>query len=189
VEEYYTGIRARHYDADRRNDPKWHWEIEAVSNILVGLEIKSVIDAPVGSGRFLPFYGVPTYALDLSEDMIDIAKVRFPNAEYILHDIVRYPLPVEADLVVSIRFLNLITSTEADRALGNLLSSARQYAIFTARTVPDDYSSKMKVGWVYLHRRSMLEYAVGRNDFGISEVHLYEDSVPGQYQIFLCRRI
>jgi len=187
--KYYTGSKAQSYEADRRDQAKWKWENATVSSLLKDLEFDSVIDAPVGTGRFLHLYDTRVYCFDISQDMIDIAKAKGVDAEYRRCDLVRDQLPIEADLIVSIRFLNLIDAAQTKRALDNLLSSARRYAIFTMLTVPDDYKGKMKLGRVYLHWDKLAREVVERNCFEIVGRYPYEDNVPGSYQIFLCRRV
>src|SRR5687768_14769508 len=81
VLQMYQGEHAVAYDARRAALPKWEFEDRALTDILRAhkKQIQSLIDAPVGTGRFLDLYrrvlgDVRVHGLDRSTDMLDVAR-------------------------------------------------------------------------------------------------------------------
>lgn len=70
----YYGPVAEGYDAKRVNDPKWAIEQRIIEDMLSDLpEGSEVLDCPVGTGRFLDYYGrqkLKFVGADLSGDML-----------------------------------------------------------------------------------------------------------------------
>ena len=70
----YHGPVAEGYDAKRVNDPKWVIEQKIITDMLSDLPAGStILDCPVGTGRFLEFYvskGFQFIGADLSGDML-----------------------------------------------------------------------------------------------------------------------
>lgn len=70
----YTGPVAREYDSKREQSPKWKIEQRIIEDMLSDLPPDSIIlDAPIGTGRFLPFCQKKKFriiGLDLSGDML-----------------------------------------------------------------------------------------------------------------------
>jgi len=188
----YAGAKAKGYEAARRKQAKWKWEDTTLRKVLarLGGEVQSVIDAPVGTGRFLSLYTVPVVGYDASADMLDVARDSHKKA--VLHklDLVGEVLPESADLVVSVRFLNLLNTPDALKALGHLLAAARKYALFTCRTYYGgcEYSGPTTVGRVTLHGNLVIMDAMLRAGFEMVERYNFHDKVPGQYDFILVRR-
>ena len=181
---YYTGKRARDYDSKRNNDPKRKFELETVKKLLDKIEIKSAIDAPVGTGAFLSLLPEKTTGYDISLDMLDIAR-KTSKAKLVILDILDIDFPTMADLVLSIRFLNLLDNARFLVALDRLLHGARKYAIFTLRTA----KSEIKLGRVTVHKEQDALDAIAAAGFEIIETHKYmQDKSPGDYKIYLCKR-
>ena len=70
----YHGDIAQGYDAKRVEDPKWTIEQRIIEGLLADLPAGShILDCPVGTGRFLPYYaskGFKFIGVDLSGDML-----------------------------------------------------------------------------------------------------------------------
>ena len=70
----YHGAVAAGYNARRENSPKWTVEQRIIEGMLDDLPAGSkVLDCPVGTGRFLPFYvakGFEFIGADISRDML-----------------------------------------------------------------------------------------------------------------------
>lgn len=70
----YHGTIAQNYDAKRVDDPKWTIEQKIITDMLSDLPAgTTVLDCPVGTGRFLQFYlekGFKFLGVDLSGDML-----------------------------------------------------------------------------------------------------------------------
>jgi ubiquinone/menaquinone biosynthesis C-methylase UbiE len=73
----YTPDDARTYDADRAVEPLWHAENAYVADLVQRLRARTVLDVPVGTGRFLPFYaGARVTGVDLSDAMLAESAAR-----------------------------------------------------------------------------------------------------------------
>ena len=84
----YMGATAAGYDAKRENDPKWLLEQQLIEGMLAdlpgGVDGENqprtvVLDCPVGTGRFLPFYverGFYILGMDISRDMLSQAQAK-----------------------------------------------------------------------------------------------------------------
>lgn len=73
----YTQNDARTYDRDRDVEPLWHAENAYVSELVHGVGARTVLDVPVGTGRFLAFYaGARVTGVDLSDAMLLEAAAR-----------------------------------------------------------------------------------------------------------------
>lgn len=194
----YHGAAARSYDAIRESSPKWAFEQDSLHGYLqdIAPEIASVLDAPVGTGRFLESYlSMPSlttiHGFDLSQDMLQIARARAntPRIRLIQHDVVRHPLPVTGDLVVSFRFLNLLAPIDAAQALAHLLGAANKYAVISCRLVGPQYRGETYVeNKIHLHAESDWQILISRHGFVVAEQRTFIDERPGTYHIILLRR-
>ena len=82
----YHGDIASGYDAKRVNDPKWTVEQKLITDMLSDLPAGStILDCPVGTGRFLEFYKEKDFQFvgaDLSPDMLVQSALKLlPQAE------------------------------------------------------------------------------------------------------------
>lgn len=81
----YTGETATGYDAKRASSDKWKIEQAIIEDMLADLpEGATILDAPVGTGRFFDFYERKNFivrGIDISADMLREAakKVKDPN--------------------------------------------------------------------------------------------------------------
>lgn len=183
----YEGAGALGYEAARRKQAKWQWEDRVVRDVLARYsgEIASVIDAPVGTGRFLSLYRVPAVGYDVSSDMLTVARELHADARLERLDLLRDALPERADLVVCVRFLNLVDTDAAVLALGKLLDAANKYALFTCRT-----GEPQRIGKVYVHRREAIEDMIEQHGFQVQvlDSRIFPDKVGGEYNMILVRR-
>ena len=120
VEKYYSGKNAHSYNQTRVGNSKWKAEQQYVENFIRSNDdIKTVIDAPAGTGRFhsvveTSFHVEKAYGYELSDDML--AQARFTNTrkwDYVRLDLINENIPVKGDLTVCIRMLNLINEEDA----------------------------------------------------------------------------
>lgn len=194
----YYGDAACCYDARREPGPKWAFEQDSLQAYLqdIAAEVASVLDAPVGTGRFLESYlNTPSVAaihgFDLSADMLRLARSRTPDQRVQLyrHDVVRHPLPLMADLVVSFRFLNLLAPAEARLALTHLLAASRKYAVISCRLVGPHHRGEIYIeNKIHLHADSDWQASIGRLGFVVADQRTFADERPGQYHSVLLRR-
>lgn len=86
----YYGQAAKGYEKTRAKSPKWAAEDKAFRSL-----VKSgpVLDAPVGTGRFIPWYlerGIKYVGADISGDMIAQARKKDASGEFVecsVHDL------------------------------------------------------------------------------------------------------
>jgi ubiquinone/menaquinone biosynthesis C-methylase UbiE len=136
----YRGDTARGYEDRRAGQPKWAAEQAAVDGMLMSFPAgTTVLDIPVGTGRFLPLYalrGFKVTGIDISDDMIAQARAKGPvdGVEIRRGDIFSIDIPdASVDLVLAIRIMNLIDASDMVRALGELQRVARGSIIFNIR--------------------------------------------------------
>jgi len=115
----YMGKKASQYEAKRSHTRKWRLEHDAVASLLPDAE--SVLDVPVGTGRFFPLYdGMRVTGVDISPDMLaearkrgfkdlhlgDIRDMRFADGRF--------------DVAVCMRLLNWLTPSDMAQAVKEL---------------------------------------------------------------------
>lgn len=138
----YRGATATSYEQQRRAEPNWAREQNIVSSMLeVFPKNGTLIDVPVGTGRFFEFYqarGLRPTGVDVSADMLIQAQqtAKQVGLEVSLEegDIRRLRFPAEAfDGGVCIRLLNLIDLPDAVQAVRELARVSRRYVILGVR--------------------------------------------------------
>ena len=136
----YHGEIAEGYDAKREEQPKWHEENRIVREFLIDLPRgTSVLDVPVGTGRFIPLYeelGFNVLGLDISEDMLREAsqKVKADTTYLRTGNAIELDLPDKSyDVAVCIRLFRWITPAEVQKVLSELQRVAKKRIIFNAR--------------------------------------------------------
>ena len=134
----YLGEAADKYDADREQTAKWEREQSAVERILGALPRHlSILDIPVGTGRFIELYGrlgLQATGLDISADMLSRAreKAEHTGAGITLRegDIRSIAGPDGAfDIALCIRFLNWIDLEGVRAVLRELTRVSDRYLI------------------------------------------------------------
>lgn len=127
---YYVGRVAETYDATRSVKPAWADEHAAVAK-LIG-NPSTVLDAPVGTGRFAPLYaecGVRSVlGVDASPDMLKRARAAMRrhriDCTLHVHDLMT-PIPAERgafEVAIMTRFLGLLFEDEVPVVLANVLA-------------------------------------------------------------------
>jgi hypothetical protein len=193
VLQMYQGEHAAAYDARRAAMPKWEFEERALADILRAHQgqIRGLIDAPVGTGRFLKLYqrvlgDVQVHGLDRSIDMLDVARGQGASRHVTLQeqDILGAPFDIRADAVVCFRFLNLLPWKEATRALRNLFAATDRLLVMAIRTVDDDYEGETFIeDKIHLHRRSAFERLCADHRFRLVHETSCETGRAGDYRI------
>lgn len=134
----YFGDIASTYDSKRTGQDKWLAEDAIVRDMLDDLPAgTSVLDIPVGTGRFLPFYeakGFDATGMDISRDMLSHAKRKGTNAALKEGNIFAIDMPDKSvDVVLAVRIMNLIDAKDMHISLCELQRVARQRIIFNLR--------------------------------------------------------
>lgn len=139
----YTGRTATSYERERR-DRKWFAEAQSMQELLEHVRPGSrMLDIPIGTARFLPYYkarNFDVYGIDVSPDMIEQARATADrvgaNIRLDLGDIRSIHFDDNYfDLVVCIRFLNLIEWEQVRKVLPELARVSRGNVLFGIRYV------------------------------------------------------
>lgn len=140
--QHYVGQKASGYDSERAKLEKWAAEQRIVEDLLRTLPSgASVIDVPVGTGRFIEAYHrlhLAATGIDISPDMMSIAasKARKAglNMPLLIADIRQIAAPDGAfDAAVCICFLNWVDIRGARQAFRELTRVTRRFLIVSIR--------------------------------------------------------
>lgn len=198
IKRFYQNNNADEYESIRNKSNKWLYEDTSMTKILkkYSNEIKSILDAPVGTGRFLNTYENYDniniiYGIDFSKDMLKHAEKKSQSSRihFIHADILNNDIQVEADMVVCYRFLNLLNWADASKVIINLLRSANKFALLSIRLVDNAYIDETYIeDKIYLHRDSDFRSLIYMHGFKIKEKNRFDDLRAGTYQVVLCKR-
>ncbi|MCU1496221.1 MAG: hypothetical protein JWM47_174 [Acidimicrobiales bacterium] len=148
VPEYqheYQGDEARGYEERRTRDQKWLNEDAALAELLdlAAAAPSSLLDIPVGTGRFLPHYaqrGHTVVGADISDDMLGVAAEKLAGLDdhhiTLEHqDITKLSHGDDTfDLAVCVRLLNLVDVGVVEAAVAELARVSRSHLIIGLRT-------------------------------------------------------
>lgn len=149
----YHGRKAETYDSVREKQARWHWENGVVERWLRELKPSSVLDCPVGTGRFIPLYAnlsvQELIGVDVSAEMLALAKKKIPRAmrnhctpRLELGDARKHECVDErVDCAVCVRFLDLIDEEAMRATVVEMMRVARRAVILTIR-LGDKYVAK-----------------------------------------------
>jgi len=133
LESKYTGAAARDYEARRIGSAKWEFERSSVEAMLPACE--TVLDVPVGTGRFLRLYqarGIAATGLDVSPDMLQLAGEKAP-ATLIRGDVLTHELGRQFDCVVCVRLANWM-GRDFQPLLDRLAGLSRRWLLMSVTT-------------------------------------------------------
>jgi ubiquinone/menaquinone biosynthesis C-methylase UbiE len=124
----YRQQEARSYDTDREREPHWQHEHDYVRALLERRAPKRLLDAPIGTGRFLPLCAAHTQiaGLDLSTEMLRMAQLRAAELArsglVLVHgSLSAIPFPPRTfDLTLCCRFFHLIPESLLRTMFGEL---------------------------------------------------------------------
>ena len=139
----YGGYTADEYEC-RRAGKKWDSENEAVEQLLAYIpEGSKTLDVPVGTGRLFPYFNArkfDTSGLDASADMLERARLAAEKVGGTVQlkegDIRSLPYADGSfDLVVCVRFLNLIKRDGVEIVLRELTRVSRDKMLIGIRYI------------------------------------------------------
>lgn len=143
----YHGRKAETYDEVREKQARWGWENEHVARMLDASAPRydTILDCPVGTGRFIQTYanmGVRVLqGLDISTEMLALARKKVPRkmlmyatVDLRVGDASKMDLPdASHDVAVCVRFLDLIDEAAMVAVVKELCRVARRAVILTIR--------------------------------------------------------
>lgn len=189
----YHGKKAETYDAIRTKQARWKLENEVVARWLDELRPTTVLDCPVGTGRFFGTYadlGVKgVHGIDVSEEMLALADTKVPRAmrnycDLELQQGSATEIP-SSDLVydctVCVRFLDLIDEDAMRAVVKELCRVTRGHIICTIR-LGDSYVAKSNTAE---HDAKKFRALVKRCGFHISKTERFRE---GSWHILLLER-
>jgi ubiquinone/menaquinone biosynthesis C-methylase UbiE len=132
----YRGRMAANYEAKRKKQIRWDLENQLVSAMLHTLH-GSVLDVPVGTGRFLKLYQdlkLECTGIDTSDEMLALARKKRLPGKLLKGNATAIDFPNKSfDHVVCVRFLDLIDEPAMLQVVKELCRVAKQTVIFTIR--------------------------------------------------------
>jgi ubiquinone/menaquinone biosynthesis C-methylase UbiE len=214
----YVGSTASQYEAKRRTESKWRAEDEAAEQLLAGIaDGARMLDIPIGTGRLLPLIkqrGFDAYGLDISPDMLAIARARAEVAdtkvELGIGDIRDIPFDDNHfDLVTCLRFLNWLDERGVERAMRQLARVAGGRLLVGIRYLPPLRELMRHRRWLirlgmraiglprlqahrtalFFHRMSFVHGLFARIGLDIVDQRLIERRIDGtDYVFFLLKK-
>lgn len=146
----YQGSEAQGYDDRRTRDAKWQAEDAALAELLAvaAPAPSTILDIPVGTGRFIPHYVSGNHTVtgaDISQDMLDESRAKLATIDghHISLDVADITNLTYADrsfdVAVCVRLLNLVDAdfvtravAELSRVSGRLIIGLRTYDTLAA---------------------------------------------------------
>lgn len=176
----YHGRKAETYDAVRTKQQRWTLENAAVASMLTKLKpVASVMDVPVGTGRFLPLYAElnigAVCGVDASEEMLALARKKIPRSmrqhatvELMVGDATKLDgSDATWDTVVCVRFLDLIDEDAMRAVLTELCRVARRAVVLTIR-LGENYVPKVNTA---THDRNAFKRLVKKLGWKVEEAY------------------
>ena len=141
--KYYSDTALK-YDDRRKNNAKWIKENSIVDHYLSKFSKDTlVLDAPIGTGRFVPLYkkyDFPVTGFDVSNDMLALAKEKAQEQEVDIAfkngSLFESEIPEASyDLVLCIRFVNWLHQNNASKVIHELNRISSKNIILGVRTL------------------------------------------------------
>ncbi len=186
INKLYSGKKSLNYEKNRSNQ-KWKFEQENVELFLKkNQDIYSILDAPIGTNRFGKIIDKLNnikifHGLDLSDDMLLQSKKKNTKKLYIKkHNIINQKIELNFDILIMIRFLNLIPQKDFINTLENILPNINKYFILTLR---HDKKLQFIENKIYIQDFLIFKNIVKKYQFKISSLE-YKDNKLGTFSIF-----
>lgn len=192
VKDHYSGKNATQYNAGRASSSKWKFEEKILSDYLDKLDdTNTILDAPVGTGRFFHLYDRFTVmGLDYSAAMLEEAnQIKSSNIILKKYDLIKEQIDSEYDIFVGYRFFNLIPIEDVIRTLKNILPMIKVGGLFTLRDIDDLYDGPTFLeNKIYLQNRIIIQNVINDLGFLIDNIHIRMDDRPGRYCVYEIKR-
>lgn len=184
----YAGQMAENYEAKREKQIRWGMENEAVHNMLLrhARSHKTVLDVPVGTGRFLKLYkqfGLTCTGYDTSTAMLSLAKRKRQAGKLELGDIRQLPHGAQSfDVSICVRFLDLVPEETVKQAMTELARVTKHHIILTIR-LGSEYIAKSNTATHDARKFSALYRKLGFD--AIEEAQIFQQG----WKVLLLERV
>lgn len=194
----YHGIVVEDYDKNRMNADRWKTENAIVQGFLNQVSPKKLLDAPVGTGRFVSIHAENGYdwcGIDISDGMLSKASAKIEtsgaHASIVRGDLLRLPYESNAfDVVLCLRFLNLVPKSHAIMAIQEMSRVSSGWVLLGARVYPKSWfmkaSSYVRVK-INRHKWMPLPRSAISSQIEIIEAKYVDRRCGSDYWIFLAR--
>ncbi len=172
LKDQYYGDEAKNYEKNRRKRKVWKEENDFVENCVKKIKPDTILDIPVGTGRFLSFYeeqGIGVVGVDVSDAMLMQAKQKDTRAILKKGDAFNLQFQDEVfECIVCIRFLHRIKPKDLHRLFEEFARVVRCCIILNIRFYYDKkYETHVNPKNGYeTYRHSETDFHHIRNDFG-----------------------
>ena len=197
--DHYRGDVARDYLKKRLQQEYWHREQDVVAELLTKVpERISVLDVPVGTGRFVEMCAarqMTVTGLDISQDMLDVARETlgaelFDRCRMLQGSADAMPFDdASFDLVICFRFFGLIPMSLSQRVLDELRRVCRRWLIIrvpvrkaSAPPLPPAVGEEPVGSRMYEHE---LVRMFQQRGFSVREQHSVEERSDVSYVVYL----
>ena len=174
--DFYRGRVAESYEANRSSSEVWAREDALIEEILGDLRIPAgglVLDAPVGTGRFVQLlgrYDVRLLGIDVSDEMLEQARVRGKtDGMFAVGDLTKLPIESSSvDVALCIRFAHLVSRSTLRAAmrefartinLGGVLIIGARLESSTAKSIHQN-----RVHALMKRRKRVVQFRRGRSN-------------------------
>jgi len=191
IRNRYRKRTAAVYEKRRSWEQKWKNEQAAMNFFLgkIGGE-RSVLDLPVGTGRFLDLYtihGFLSIGMDVSPDMLAQARLKDQAADLRIGDALDIALADSSvDVAVCVRFLNWLTLEQMRRVMAELGRVACNFVIVSVRL--SERANVKAGGKARIHSTAEFAEALRNARLETADVRLLHRARRGNYFMLLLRR-
>ncbi len=142
----YSGTGVTNYNELRQHSSRWRKEHEMVRAFLLPHKGKSVLDLPVGTGRFAEIYKELDHRailIDQSSDMLAEAiraadRVGYHQGSFRIADAATLePKDIKCDVGVCIRFLNWLPPEVAEKVFTKVAAACRDELIVSLTSIDE----------------------------------------------------
>jgi len=142
----YLGKGASEYNNQRKGNARWQAEHKITKEFLVEHRGKTVLDMPVGTGRFVGLYkefDMSVYGMDRSADMLtetqkEAESYGLTDLTLVLGDATNFlPKKLKSDIVVCTRFLNWLPTDLARQAFLLLAEACQDEMLITLSSIDE----------------------------------------------------
>ena len=192
----YTGKTAVDYEKERTCDDQWGKENFAVNHILKHIKPKTLLDIPIGTGRFISLYkenNISTTGVDISWDMIRESEKKNNDLPYKIKILKGSIFSLDFlknsfECSVCMRFLNWIDEEKLFIALKSLYDKSEKYIIISLRTT-DTSSKSLKLDNNFIiHSYHVFSIFIEKIGLNIVEKRYINKRYGGEFNIYLLEK-